>query len=153
MAGVVLFFGLFVGGLVVGRSVAAVIEAATGDRQLATAVGVGVWLLGAVVGMAYGGLWLGGSEMLPIRTKPRSLWGRLWAAKTEGKLQTAELRFACVFAIIIGTLASQAQARPWVAATVAVSFAVVGGFIGRDFKRRVLKQRAESEQSDGPDTE
>jgi hypothetical protein len=83
--------------------------------------------------LAYLPLWLAPEEF----TEPRP-------SGVEGNLQTAELRFAMVFALVGGFSTFEITASSPLAIASALCFAGVGAWLGVDLKRRVHRLRARS---------
>src|SRR5688500_18391748 len=99
MKGCLLFVVAIGFGLALGLVVTAALEVVTGDINLSSIIGTGVWLLSTFTILAYGGLWLGNPEDFTHRAVG-------WRAqRRESKLQTAEIRMGFAFAMIGAALA------------------------------------------------
>ena len=133
--------GSFVGGFVGGMVAIMVLDAITGNEDLAAVIGTGVWILLSVTFLVYGSLLFADPEEIVNPPKPKTTIQGWRAAKAESKLQAAELRMGIVFAMIGGGTASAAKGSDLVVAIVAICCAIVGGLIGFDVKRRVRRIR------------
>jgi hypothetical protein len=146
--GLFIFFGSIAVGFGIGQGVAGVLRITTGDNDLALKIGTGAWILSAMVLFLYGGLWLCGADEIANPQNPASKFGRLRAAKAEGKLQTAELRVGFVFVMIGAATASMITRSYWMIAIVSILCGAVGGWVGYDVKRRVrgIRERSHTNQ-------
>jgi hypothetical protein len=130
MKGLAIFLGSIVAGLAIGLAVGALVWSITGDDKIGSAVGTGFWLISAFIIHAYTSVWvasLGGFNTDEIaRSKDRF----------QRKLQTAEIRYAFVFALIGGAM-TQSVGAPWyLAVAVGTPLVILGAFVGYDIKRR-----------------
>jgi hypothetical protein len=130
MKGCAIFFGSIAVGLVIGLIVIAVLWEITGNEKVSGSVGTCVWLISSFIIHAYAGVWFtargGFNEVEIARSKDRF----------QGKLRTAELRYAIVFSIVSGSMSHEAGAPWYLIAAVTVPLAMLGGFVGFDIKRR-----------------
>ena len=136
-----LLAGAMIGGLVIGLVVTAILSNITGDFELSSQIGSGIGLISCVLILVYAPLWYTDPEEIANPSKPTSTIQRRRAAKARSKLQTAELRIGFVFAMIGGMTASTANGSNIVITIVTICCAVLGGFVGFDFKRRVRRIR------------
>jgi hypothetical protein len=141
LPGCLLLLGAFAGGFLLGRLAALVVEALTGNRDIASAVGAGAWILSVVLFVSYGSLLLYSAGLVRDDTAPTSVRRRWQKRREESKLQTAELRVGFVFAMVGGACADYAGASTWLIIAFAASFAALGGLIGHDIKRRAGRLR------------
>ena len=135
MKGCLLFAVAIAFGLALGLVVTATLELVTGDLNLSSIIGTGVWLLSTFTILAYGGLWLGDSDDF---RHPAVGWR---AQRRESKLRTAEIRMGFAFGMIGGALAWHAKGPMAVTVLVTAACAILGGLIGYDVKRRVRRIR------------
>jgi len=140
-----------VGGLGVGLAVIGILRAVTGNDDLSTAIGTGVWLLTIPTILVYASLWFTPPEEIANPPQPRTTIQRWRATKAENKLQAAELRMGFVFALIGGATAAMANGSNLVITIVTVLCAITGGLIGFDVKRRVRRIRERSVSQNAPD--
>ncbi len=128
--------------------VGAVLASVTGDDDLSTAIGTGVWLLSIFTILPYGSLWLSDPEDLLERPPSTSITQRWRDARAESKLQAAELRMGFVYAMIGGATTAMAGASKWVTVAAAIFCAALGGLLGYDIKRRVRRMRRQSNEQE-----
>lgn len=141
MKGCLLFVGSIVVGLGIGLGVTVILRAITGDNDLASAIGTGVWLLLVPTILVYASLWFTDPEEIANPPKPQTTVQGWRAQKAENKLQAAELRMGFVFAMIGGATAAIANGSNLVITIVTICCAIAGGLIGFDVKRRVHRIR------------
>lgn len=115
--------------------------AAIGNEKLAGVIATGVWLFSFLVLLLYGSLWFSNPADFLYPPKSDSLLGDWRSRRRESKLEAAELRVAIVFGILGGGLSAVADAPTYASVLVIVSCAIVGFFLGFDFKKRVLRRR------------
>jgi hypothetical protein len=134
-----LFLGVALG-VGFGKGLTSLLQVVAGDDKSTSLVGFAFGLLSFIVALAYLPLWLDPGEYV----QPRS--GRI-----DGKIQTAELRFAMVFALVGGvTTYAISNSRP-VSFGVALGLALVGACVGVDFKRRVHRLRTRPQEDALPE--
>ena len=156
MKGCLALIGSFVVALGIGLGVAATVRATTGDDDLGSTIGTGVWLISFLTILAYASLWSTDPYEIANPPQPSTTFQKWRARKAENKLLAAELRMGFVFAMIGGAVAATAKGSNLVVTIVAVCCAVGGGLVGFDSKRRTLRIRetfASHSESDGKDTE
>lgn len=129
------------GGLTMGLLISGTLNALTGNQQLANSVGAGVGFLSSLLLFMYGPLWFGDPESILPRVKSTSLLRQWRDAKSESKLQAAELRCGMVFALIGGVMAAGASASDLLICIVTLGCSMLGGLAGYDFKHRVMRRR------------
>lgn len=118
-------------GLALGKGLTTFLEVVANNGKTASLVGFAFGFLAFITALAYLPLWLDPAEYAHPRT-----------GGFEGKLQTAALRFAMVFAIVGGLCTyGITNSRP-TAIGAALGFAFVGALLGVDLKRRVQRLRA-----------
>ncbi len=141
MKSCLLLIGSVVVGFGIGLGVTVILCAITGNNDLASAIGTGVWLISVLTILAYTSLWFAEPYEIANPSRPSTTIQKWRAQKADNKLQTAELRMGFVFAMIGGGMASIAKGSNLVITIVAICCAGVGGLIGFDVKRRVLRLR------------
>ena len=141
MKGCLLLIGSFVVGLGIGLGVAVALRAITGDNDLASAIGMGVWLISVPTILVYASLWFTDPYEIANPPQPSTTVQKWRAQKAESKLQAAEFRMGFIFAMIGGATAGIAQGSNLVVTIVTICCAVVGGLVGFDVKRRILRIR------------
>ena len=151
MKGCLLLFGAIASGFLLGQLVRAVLTAITGDDDLSTAIGTGVWLLSTMTVLPYGSLWFSDPEEIMERPPSTSTIQQWRDAKAESKLQGAELRMGFVFAMLGGATAAMAGAPKWVTAIATIFCAALGGLMGYDIKRRVQRIREQFNKQTNPE--
>lgn len=120
-------------GFGIGKGLAILLRAAEINRDSASIAGFALGFLTFLTALAYLPLWLAPGEYADPRP-----------SGVEGKLQTAELRFAIVFALVGGfSMFGMTASRP-MAIGSALCFAGIGAWLGFDLKRRVQRLRARS---------
>ena len=129
------------GGLAAGLLISGILNALTGDQQLANSIGAGVGLLSSILLFMYTQLWFGDADSILPRPKSTSLLQQWRDAKAESKLQAAELRCGIVFALIGGVTAAGANASDLLVSITTLGCSILGGLAGYDFKHRVLRRR------------
>ena len=134
-----LFVGSIVAGLAIGFGVTVTLRAITGDDDLSSAIGTGVWLISMPTIFVYTSLWLTDPKELANSPTPKTTIRGWRAQKAENKLRATELRMGFVFAMIGGATAEMAWDSNLVVTIVTVCCAIAGGLIGFDIRRRVQR--------------
>lgn len=132
LSSAVLILVAITGGAILGIAVRGAMFAVTANLKVSSIVGTIVWMLATPLGICYG-------QLLP--QFDHSMRSPFPNRRAEGKLQTAELRFGFMFAILGATGAVMANVAEHVMYLVAIVLAVAGGLIGHDYKRRVFRLR------------
>lgn len=151
MKDLLLFVGAIAGGLGIGVGVTVILRAVTGNDNLATTVGAGVWILSVMLILVYGSLAFSEPEEIADPPRPKTTIQRWHATKAENKLRAAELRCGFVFAVIGGVIAAMANGSNVVITIVTICCAAIGGLVGFDIKRRVRRIRERFNAHDVPD--
>jgi formate hydrogenlyase subunit 3/multisubunit Na+/H+ antiporter MnhD subunit len=128
-----------IGGFGLGKLASILIGTISSNPSLAPIVGVVVWILSTIVFVMYSSLWLVKHGFNDIQTPPASESEERQLQRQKSKVATAEIRVALVFGFIAGAAADNALHSIPVTAIAAISFAVAGGVLGHDFKRRARK--------------
>jgi hypothetical protein len=130
MKGCAIFLASIVAGLAIGLTVGAIVWSITGDDEIGGGVGTGFCGISTFVIHAYASVWIAASGGFSTDEIARS------KDRFQRKLQTAEIRYAFVFALIGGAMAEIVGAPWYLAVAVGAPLVVLGGFIGFDIKRR-----------------